>query len=1196
MKNLSRLLVSLCLPPLFCAAVLAQKTSGSITGQVTDPSGAAVPNASVRLLNPSIGLSRTVSTNNEGLYTFDDVQIGTYEVDVESSSFRKSVVNGVIVNVGTSTRSDAHLVAGNVSETVEVSAASIQVQTDSGSLGNIIDGTQVKELPLNGRSFVQLTQLGPGVSGANNFDSKNKGLQGGVDFSVNGNPTTNNLFLVDGANDNDVGSNRTILIYPSIESIAEFKMLTNSYGPEYGQASGAVISIATRSGTNAFHGSVFYSGRNDALAAYTYFSRRNIGLGQPRDGKDKLRRNDWGYSIGGPIKKDKLFFFFNEEWNHEIRGFTQTACVATADEVNGNFNTVVSTSNGRPDGNPQVSCKEAQPTFANGTHQLTTVDPAGKLLAAYYPLPNKALDANGNNWSQSLSSALNWRQENVRADYNISPRNTVMGRYVQDNWTNPSYNGNQYWGDSIFPVINSSWAQPSKQIIGRYTATISSTLVNDAEFAYSNNRINITPGGTNVGLISQLNTAIPTLYPTSLKNNKAGDIPTIWGGLGNYGSGANIWTIAPWNNKLDIYTVRDDVSKVLGNHALKFGFFLGFNSKDEDAGAASTEHPTFGTGDGSIAVGGRATGNNLANVLIPNNPFFLSETNTNVRAQLRWRDREFYAGDTWKIRPRLTLNYGLRWSLLPTTYQPNGLETNFVPALYKQGAPASDACNGLITVPGKSPCTDSNKQFGTNFSPGTPGMNKYLVDQNYRLFAPRIGIAYDVRGDGKTAVRAGFGEFYQRERVSRYQLVTNAPFALTTNSYPRPLGGATPAALSGAASPSGGYDTHNTLPVSMQWNLTVEQSLAKNTVLQVSYVGNRGVHLTSSYDVNQVQPQNWSAATFASSNLTNSFRPFPNFGALQYWGHNGDSYYHGLQTLFRTQVAQFRFQAAYTWSHAISNVLSDNSDGGTGVGDFTVASNPRLDRGNSATNRPNIFVANGTYQFPALQGHSNLVQQTLGGWELTGIQTADSGNSFSIYQNGLGENSANLNSVKDPNNPGYIPRTASTLGSFFQTGLLNNQRPQFATGQSCNSGTTGGDQIINPNGFTAVGYALGTLQTPAPRGACRGPKLINTDFSIDKNWKVRDRATVQFRFDAFDLFNHANFRADQGNFNAIQNVNCGAPFQGTRSDGTIGQVYQTCSASNNIVSTQTPGNNFGRATGLVGNAQRQFQYGLHVNF
>ncbi len=1169
-----------------CSGVaFAQRTTGGIVGQATDATGAAVPNATVTLLNPSTGTNRTTHTNGQGEYTFDEVPNGTYEVDVVATSFEKQALKNVVVNVATTTRGDFHLSSGNANETVTVEASEIQVQTDSGSLGNIIDGTQVKELPLNGRSFVELTQLGPGVSGANNFDSKNKGLQGGVDFSVNGNPTTNNLFLVDGANDNDVGSNRTILIYPSIESIAEFKMLTNSYGAEYGQASGAIISIVTRSGTNSFHGSAFYDGRNNALAAYTYFSRRNAGLGQPNDGKDKLRRNDWGYSIGGPIKKDKLFFFFNQEWNHEIRGFTQSACVATAAEIAGDFT--------------NTSCGATQPTFSaalqkNGNpHVLNATDPAGQLIAAYYPLPNKAADSSGNTWSESLPTFLKWRQENVRVDYHLTPRNQIMGRYVQDTWSNPAYNGNQYWGDTPFPSVNSNWAQPSKQVIGKVTSNITNSLINDAEFAYSDNRINITPGGTNPGLITQLSNAIPTLYPTADKTNQGGSLPTIWGGLQQYG-GQNIETIAPWNNSLDIYTVRDDVSKVTGNHTIQAGFFLGFNAKDEVAGPSSSEHPTFAANGVDTNAGGIQAGNALADVLIPGNIFDLSETSTNVRAQLRWRDREFYAQDTWKVIPRLTLNYGVRYSMLPPTYQPNGLETNFVPSLYDKSKPASDACNGLIVVPGTDPCGNANKQFGTSFSSGAAGPNKYLVDVNNHMFAPRVGLAYDVRGDGKTAVRLGYGMFYQRERVSRYTLVTNAPFAVNASNVPRALGGATPTTLSGAASPSGGYDTANTVPMSMQWNATVEQSIARNTTLQVSYVGNRGEHLTSAYDVNSVAPQNWLAATFAPGNAVNSFRPYSNFGTLTYWTHEGDSYFNGLETLFRTQLSNFRFQAAYTWSHAISDITTDNSDGGISSGSaFTVATDPRLDRGNTATNRPNIFVANATYLLPALQGHSNLVKQTLGGWEATGITQANSGNSITSFYSG-GENGSALqyDTVNCPVGTATIslcPHLPSQVNGLFQTGYNNPQRPLINPGQTCTSTGVSGNQVFSPTAFTLIGYHLGTYEpATSPRGYCHGPKLINTDFSIDKNWRVRERATVQFRFNAFDLLNHANFRGDQINNSAINNYNCGAA-------GANG-LYQPCTASNNVITSQTRNLQFGQATGLVGNAQRQFQYELHVNF
>lgn len=1150
----------------------AQETSGSVTGQVTDVTGAAVAGAQVTLLRPSQGVSRTVTTNGEGQYTFDNVPLGTYEVDTTATGFQKSVLKNVVVNVATATRGDVHLKTGNVSETVEVSADTVQVQTDSGSIGSVVDGTQVKELPLNGRSFVQLTQMTTGVSPANNFDSKNKGLQGGVDFSVNGNPTTNNLFLVDGANDNDVGSNRTILIYPSIESIAEFKMLTNSYGPEYGQASGAVINIATRNGTNQFHGSAFYDGRNEALAAYTYFSRANAGRGLPLNGKDKLRRNDWGYSIGGPIARDHLFFFFNQEWNHEIRGYTQSSCVPTAAERAGDFSNPSCSAPLPTHADPNNPTGTPLPGFApslqktGNIYALSSVDKSGALLAQYFPLPNLTTPVNGNNWSMSLPTFLKYRQENGRVDYTLNKRNTIMGRYTQDSWANPSYNGNQYWGDSVFPVINGNWAQPSKMAIGRWTSTVTNTLVNDAEFAYSNNRINITPGGTEAGLLNQMSAAFPPLYPETLKTSPA-STPTLWSGLGQYGNYTNIQSIAPWNNTLDIYTFRDDVSKVTGKHVLKAGVFLGWDGKNEDTSTASSERPTFGAFDWGVdtAHGGYATGNPLANVLVPNNVFLLGETSTNVRAQLRWRDHEFYVGDTWKATAKLTLNLGVRYSLLPPPFQPENQITSFQPQLYDPKKPASDACNGLWVAPGTDPCGAANKKFGTSFSSGVQGPNKYLVYVNHHMFAPRLGVAYDVFGNGTMAIRAGFGQFYQRERVSRYTLVANAPFALNASNVSRTLGGPTPATLSGSASPAGGMDPAAIVPTSYQWNVSVDNQLAKNTIFRISYVGNRGEHLTSSYDVNSVQPQNWLAATFAQGTAQQAYRPYSNFGSLAYWSHNGDSNYHSLQTALKAQVGGLRLQAAYTWSHAMSDIVTDDSSGGTGAQSFTWYGDPGLDKGNSATNRPNIFVANGTYFLPTLKGHSQATQQTLGGWELSGITTASSGNSFTVFQNGVTD------------------LGGGTVGTLFYTGLTGNQRPLLKPGQSCNSGNIAGEQVINAQSFTLVGYHLGTLDPRmARRGACSGPKLVNTDFSLDKNWHVGERVTVQFRLDAFDVLNHANFRADQVNAtNPITGVRCGSG---------------PCTATNNVVTSETRNATFGQATGLVGNAQRQFQYGLHIEF
>ncbi len=1175
------LLALWCTVMLLCAPVYAQQTTGSIGGTVTDTSGAAVPNAPVSITNPSTGLVRNVTTNGQGEYNVSELPIGIYKVQITASGFQSYVVNNVEVKVATATTASAQLQIGGASQTVTVQENNIQVQTDSATLGEVVDGTQVKELPLNGRSFVELTQLQPGVSAANGFDTKNKGLQGGVDMSVNGNPTTNNLFLIDGVNNNDVGSNRTILIYPSNEAIAEFKFLTNDFGAEYGQASGGIISIATRSGTNQFHGSVFYDGRNDALDAYTYFAAQNKGKGLPLNGKDKLRRNDWGYSIGGPIKRDKLFFFFSEEWNHEIRGRTVGACVPTAAEQAGDFT------------NP--SCGESVPTFpgavaaAGNPHALAAVDPSAATVMKLYPLPNLATaNSSGQNWSESLPTGLYWREENVRVDYQLSPRNLVYGRYTQDSWSNPSYNAG-YWGDDPFPALNSSWAQPSKSLMGRWTATISSSLVNTAAFQYSNNRIDITPGGTQPGLLAQVSAAIPTLYSNSLKHSPVG-VPQV--NLGSYGSGNTTSLIAPWQNQLDIYSAQDDLTWTRGRHNFRFGTSLDWAGKNEDTGPASSERPVINTGSSSVAPGGVATSNNLANFLTPNNPFLISETSTNIRAQLRWRDYEFYATDSVKLSPRVTLNAGVRYSLMTPTFQPNNQLTSFQPKLYNPDLPASDACNGLWVAPGQDPCGAANKQFGTNYTSGTPGPNKYLVNVNHHLFAPRLGIAWDVYGNGRTAVRAGGGQFFQRERVSRYTLVSNAPFALNESNYVRTLGGATPASLTGGtSSPAGGYDPSDLLPNSWQWNLTVEQQVAKDSTFSISYVGNRGTHLTSSYDINQIPQQNWLAASFLNGSAQTALRPYSNYNSLTWWTHDGNSNYHSLQTLFRTRIRQLQLQAAYTWSHSIADIILDDSSGGLGVQTRTYYPDRRLDRGNGDTNRPNDFVLNATYLLPQLSGHNKLLTGAVGGWEVTGITTAANGNSFTIYQGGA-ENTATL--APTTSSSGASVAGVSTLNALVQTGYTAPLRP-LLSGQSCTTGRHG-NTIINPGAFTLVGYAIGTIPSNIePRGFCGGPNYINTDFSVDKNWKIMERATLQFRLDFFNLLNHANFNPGSLSQGApFSQINCG-PTTGLSATGTA--QYAPCSQANNVVSTQvlTPG--FGTSNAVIGgNSSRQIQYGIHINF
>ena len=1198
-----RYIVSLIL----CVACLmlpayAQVTTGIVAGTVTDQTGAVAANVPVSVTNTATGATRTMNTSSAGDYRFEALPAGTYQVAVKAPNFKESVTNAVEVHAASTTTVDVKLQVGSATEHVDVEANAIQVQTDNASLGETVEGQQVRELPLNGRSFVQLTQLAPGVSAANNFDSKNKGLQAGVDFSVNGNATTNNLYLVDGANNNDVGSNRTILIYPSIESIAEFKMLRNSYGAEYGQAAGAVINIVTRSGSNDWHGTALYSGRNTALDARTWFAAQHTAIadaaGQtlPHGGKDKLNRNDWGYSIGGPIIKNKLFFFWSQEWNHNIAGFTKQACVPTAAEAQGDFSAdTAANACGFAGSSPAEHLPNIPVALqaAGNPYKIANPSAAGLLMMQKYPLPNETL-TNGNNWSASIPSPVMWRQENVRGDYNLNKNNTFMGRYTQDSWSNNAYNSG-YWGEDPFPALNDNWIQPSKSIVGKWTRTIGTTMVNDAEFTYSNNRINITEGGINPNngylygsaLQSAISAAIPTEYPNSIKHSPA-SIPTLWGGLNAYGSYNNYWTIAPWQNQLDLYVAKDDASKVIGKHTLKFGALMSWNGKNEDTSTSASERATFGSANWATSV---PTNNDVANILIPGANWSISETSTNVRAQLRWHDDEFYVADNWKVTPRLTLDLGLRWSFLDAPYQPNDQITNFQPSLYNPALPSSDACNGLWHVAGVDPCAAANSQFGTNFTSGTVGPGRSLVNNNNHLIAPRVGIAWDPWGDGNTAIRVGGGRFFQRERVSRYTLVANAPFAVTSN-ISRPLDTAIPLPVGGAA-PAGGMDPAATVPESWQWNVSVQRSVAKDTTLEIGYVGNHALHQTTSYDMNQIAPQNWLAASFmtASQAQTAGYFTYNNYNsALTWWTHQGDATYNSLQALFKTRYKRSQLTAAYTWSHSIGDVLLDDSSGGIGQQSFMYPGNPSLDRGNSSINRPHIFTANFNYYLPDLNQSNKMVRGALGGWELGLITTEAMGNSLTVYQNGVSENTGNL---VDHQNCDVLGISADclpgrgTLNSLFNTGYVQAERPLVVPGQDCS--VRNGNTLMNQSAFTLVGYQLGTISpNMEPRGYCHGSSLLNTDLSIDKNFKLTERFRLQLRIDLFDAFNHANFRNDNIQNTAIASVNCGA------ANGA--GLYNPCSPTNSVVSTQSLTSQFGQSTGQVGNAGRQIQYGLHLTF
>ena len=1194
-----------------------QQATGTISGSVTDPSGAAVVGATVTITNIETGLVRVTATGTSGEYTAPDLPPGVYKVAVKQASFKEFVADKVELHVSSEARVDVPLQLGNTSETVTVEANTIQVQTENASLGEVVEGQQVRSLPLNSRNFVELTQLVPGVSPANSFNMVGKGLAGGVDFAVNGNSIKDNLFLVDGVNNNDIGSNRTILIYPSLDSIAEFKMVRNSYGPEYGQAGGAVVNIVTKSGTNQWHGGVFYSGRNDKLDAYDFFSAQNAVAdrlrntvnpvtgtiyGSPNQDKPILRHNDWGYHVGGPIKKDKLFFFWNQEWNREIRSVFRQGCVPNAAERGGDFSGGVTcgdfvtslTAPGGPIGIPNsVSTAAGSNIIASPMTGMTD-------MMGFFPLPNLPCDvtpigataaagnsASCNNWKSNLSSAVFWREENARGDYYLTQNHVITFKYTQDSWSNPAPNLG-YWGDDAFPQLQSNWAQPSKSLVGKLTSTIGAHLVNDAAFAYSNNRILITPGGTDPGLTATLTADFPTLFPADLKAHKMG-VPQI-----NLGAnGGTPQMIAPWDNGENLYSGRDDLTWIHGAHTIKAGVFLGFNQKYEYNGGGSSERLGANPIDSNVNLTtGTATktGVPLANAFIAGNVFNnLSEVSTDVLNDVHWRDYEFYVGDSWKLNRRLTVDFGVRYSILTSPYQANGLETNFQPNLWSATqalANPADACNGLWVVPGKNPCTNANSTFGTSFGPGTPGPNKYLQDQNYHQFAPRLGIAYDLFGNGKTAIRAGFGQFYQRDRTAIYTLTSNAPFALTARNYTRTLDGPSLTAsqfATAVTSPDGGFDRAARTPYTFQWNVAVEHSFAKETSLQVAYVGNRSVHQQTTSDINEVPVSSWSQCAFMSN--CNTLRPFNNFGFLPWWAHYGDAHYNSLQTLFKARVSRALLNFAYTYSHSIGNVPQDESNGTPNYQTLTTQFNPSLDKGNTQINRPHIFVANVIVPLPELRHSNAVLREVAGGWQLSTILTAQSGPSTTIFTPGLSENVGNLANPSDPN--------AGTLNALYGTGNAgpawapgSNRRPDIVAGTSCNSGSHS-NYVYNPAAFTVVGHTIGQIGNE-PTGYCHGPGYVNDDFSLNKAWRVGERVSLEFRLDAFNFFNHANFTAGTqgGAGNPIGSVNCGA------ADGS--GKYQPCSTTNNLITAQTAGGDL-HATSII-NRAREFQYGLKITF
>lgn len=1166
----------------------AQKNTGDIHGTVTDPSDAMIPGCAIKLTDQDTGAVRKTTSDVQGSFSFLEVPVGTYTVTASKDGFKTLSQKDLAVHVSTVLTANLKLPVGAVAELVTVEAAGVELNTENGEVGNVMQSNQVSELPLNGRNFIELTTLMPGTAVGGGFDNKNKGLLAGVDISFSGAPANANQWRVNGANNNDEGSQRTILVYPSVDAIQEFKILRNSYGPEYGGAGGAQINIVTKGGGNQFHGNAYYFGRNDKLNAENYFlgaQKQNCLAGDPVCGKKNyLRRNDYGYTVGGPIKKDKAFFFFSEEWNSERRGQVRQAWIPTAAELQGNFNDIVPCQGVKGYGGPPVPKDPAtNAPFTNNTIASSRLSPAGEAYLSQLPTPNLG-NCGQYNWISQVGIPLNWREENVRGDVNLTKSTSLMINFTNESWVNPlhGYGEGGLWGDSSFPAVSDAWSQPSKMMLAKLTTTLGNNKVNDFAFSWSANRINITQAGDNPALQQQIVSAMPLIFPASGKTH-ANQLPQqiCW-------CSTFLGDIGPWSNRQDLYTWKDDFSFVKGKHTFKAGILYSRNAKDEEQGqeagglwgAAGYNGSLSGTG---FAWSSPTGGNQWADTILKGVLWGANENSHNPISDPRWRDTEFYFGDTWKMASTFTLDYGFRWSFMPQPYLDDNKLAVFSPTAYDP-ALGTSPCNGVLLAAGAP-----NACASQGFAGGVYSNNRSIIPSNYHLIAPRLGFAWDVFGKQKYVLRAGVGQFFARDPVSgptTRPVGANPPFTIGSGAE-RTLDGPFTAGTSlfdfspgGVANQSVQLNTN--LANTWQWNLTTEVVPFHNAKLEVGYVGLRGIHLDTYLDINQLPPQNRLAfIERPSGNNENQLFPFgakyggaP--GAIYQWAHQGDSIYHSLQSMFTLKMAHNSiWQTSYTFSKNIANTETDYPNNNDGIADLY---NPRASRGLSTFDRPHVFSSSLVYYLPTLDGRNGLVKGFAGGWQTSTVVSLATGNALTI-----------TGSLQGTCLTGTQPNCTQTLGAdpwgILGDGATQNfgVRPAM-TGQPCFSGNK--NQWINPAAFTMDGYVLGQAP-PSGIGQCHGPGIQDVDFSLNKNWSLPGRLFgetphLEFRMEFFNLFNHPMFRFGGSSADSNNNLKFTA---------TGGQVVNGV-----VTGTKLQSGSFGNTPLLSNLGNREIQYALKFVF